>query len=146
MTIDSSNSIGGAGPIRPADFQADASGPAAGAARAIGLAVAGRVLGEFGLGGTPQPGAGGDVYGLGALTDNIAAQLPAGDSTSLGALSRAVEAFAGAIAEDVAALVDGLTLDRLDAVLADLPQPSVPDLASVTDFLEQAAVRLGGGQ
>lgn len=143
MTIDSSNPIGGAGPIRPADLQPESAGPAADAARAIGLSVVSRVLAEFGIGDTAASGAGGDVYGLGAITDTIAAQLPAGDSTSQGGLARAVEAFAGAVAEDVAARADGLTLDRIDTIMGELPQPALPDLASVTDFLEQAAALLG---
>lgn len=146
MTIDSSNSISGAGPIRPADTAGQGVSPAADAARSIGLAVVARVLGEFGLGSGVQPLASGDVYGLGALTDDIAAQLPAGESTSLGALQRAVEAFAGAVAADVAALADGLTLDRIDTVVSELPQPAQINASSVADLLEQAAARLGGGR
>lgn len=145
MTIDSSNPIGSASPIGSAEIGATGASPATDAARAIGLSVVSRVLGEFGLGDAPT--AGGDVYGLGELTEAIAAQLPAGDSTSQGALARAVEAFAGAVAEDVAARADGLTLDRIDRALGDLAQPAaqpgLADLASVTDFLETAAARLG---
>lgn len=143
MTIDSSNPIGSAGPIGSAEIGVTGASLAVDAAHAIGLSVVSRVLGEFGLGDV-APAAGGDIYGLGGLTDAITAQLPAGDSTSQGALARAIEAFAGAVAEDVAARADGLTLDRIDRVLGESAQPALPDLASVTDFLELAASRLAG--
>lgn len=145
MTIDSSTNIGGAGPIRPTGAPAEAASPAIDAVRAISLSVVSRIAAEFGLGDAARPPAGGDIYGLRVLSDGIASQLPASGSTSLGALQRAVEAFAGAVAEDVAALADGFTLERVDRILGDLPQPGLQDLGSVTAFLEQAAARLGGG-
>lgn len=142
MTIDPAHFVSAAGPIGQASLQSEGAGCAHSAATAIGLVVVSRVLGEFGIG-TPASATSGDVYGLSELTDAIAAQLPTGDSTSQGALARAVETLAGAVAEDLAARADGLTLDRIDRVLAQLPQPERLDLASVTDFLEAAAARLG---
>lgn len=142
MSIDPTHFASNTGPVGAASLQSEGAGPAADAARAIGLSVAARVLAEFGLG-DAAPAAGGDIYGLGEITDRIAAQLPAGDSTSQGGLARAVEAFAGAVAEDVAVRADGLTFDRMDRVLGELAQPALPDLASATDFLETAAARLG---
>lgn len=136
MSIDRINlgpveSLGGAG-------RADVS-PAS-TAQGIAQSVAGRILSEFGVGGT-QPAGGSDVYRLGDLADHLGRELGATPS-EVGELTRAIDSLAGALAEDLVALADGRTLDRLDAALASTNTAGPADASTFIRVLEGAAAAI----
>jgi hypothetical protein len=141
MTIDPS--ISGSSPI---SALGGAGGDAPGAGlvdgfRALGTDIVAQVAGSFGLIPISAPGQG-DVYGLRALADQVGAAFGESSAADLGALSRAIEDFAGAIAADMAAYADGRTLDLLDGALAASPLSTAADLGGVIDALDQARASL----
>ncbi len=145
MTIDSS--ISGTGPISAIGA---AAGETAGAGltegiRGLASSVVARVADSFGLIPVRAPGQG-DVYGLRALADGIGAALGGGSAADMGALTRAIEDFAGAVATDMAAYADGRTLDLVEGAIGASTLSTAGDIAGVIDGLEQARVALDGAR
>lgn len=146
MTIDPS--ISGASPIGA--ITATGAGQASGAGIADGLrALAGHVVaqvaGSFGLLPLTAPGQG-DVYGLRAMADGIGAALGGESAADMGALTRAIEDFAGAVATDMAAYADGRTLDLVDGAIGASTLSSAGDIPAVIDGLDQARTALEGAR
>ncbi|MCI4592632.1 hypothetical protein MOK15_21480 [Sphingobium sp. BYY-5] len=146
MTIDPSISgtgISGSGPI---GALGGASGDTPGAGlvdgfRALGTDIVAQVAGSFGLLPVSAPGQG-DIYGLRVIADQVGAAFGENSAANLGALTRAIEDFAGAIATDMAAFADGRTLDLVDGALAVSPLSTAADLGGVIDALDQARTSL----
>lgn len=146
MTIDPG--ISGASPIGA--ISATGAGEASGADIADGVRtlaghVVAQVAGSFGLVPLTAPGQG-DIYGLRAAADGIGAALGGGSAADLGALARAIEDFAGAVATDMAAYADGRTLDLVDGAIGVSTLFSASDIPAVIDGLDQARVALDGAR
>lgn len=129
---------------------ATGAGEAGGASMADGIRglagdVVAQVAGSFGLIPLAAPGQG-DVYGLRAVADGIGAALGGGSAADLGALTRAIEDFAGAVATDMAAYADGRTLDLVDGAIGASTLSSAGDINAVIDGLDQARVALDGAR
>lgn len=105
--------------------------------RSLGLDIVGQVAGSFGLVTTSTPGQG-DIYGLNQLADRIGAQFGDSNAADIGALTRALEDFAGAIASDMAAYADGRTLDHLDGAIEASPLSTATGIGGVIDALGEA--------
>lgn len=113
--------------------------------RALATQVVGQIAGSFGL--TPANVSGqGDVYGLTALADGIGAAFGGGSAADMGALTRAIEDFAGAVATDMAAYADGRTLDLANGAIDASTLSTVGDIAGVIDGLDQARTALEGAR
>jgi hypothetical protein len=112
-------------------------------ARTVASTVVGRIASELALAHSDGPltGAGGDLYGLGALADAIGGQLGA-TPTETGELQRALESFAGAVAADLTAMADGRTFERVDAALGQLSIDEAGGVGAVTQSLETAAAAI----
>lgn len=124
-------------------------GPAASAGpvdqvRALASQVVGQIAGSFGLLPISAPGQG-DVYGLRALADQMSANF-GGSAADAGALTRAVEDFASAVATDMAAYADGRTLDLAVSAIGASTLGSASDIAGIIDGLDQARVALEGAR
>lgn len=137
MTIDRIN----LGPLAPVDrFGGEGGSSAAiatGSAKAVAVAVVGRIAAELKL--TGEAPRGNADYGLAPLADTISAHYGASPAAA-GDLARAIEGLAGAIAADMAALADGRTLDRVDAAVADAASATPGEgVGAVTEILERAA-------
>jgi hypothetical protein len=112
--------------------------------RALASQIVGQIAGNFGLLPISAPGQG-DVYGLRALADQISASF-GGSAADAGALTRAVEDFASAVATDMAAYDDGRTLDLADSAIGASTLGSASDIAGIIDGLDQARVALEGAR
>lgn len=144
MSIDPS--ISGSGPIGAIVATGGGSGAAdvADRFRALGQHVVAQVAGSFGLIPLAAPGQG-DVYGLRAMADGIGSAF-GGSAADTGALTRAIEDFAGAIATDMAAYADGRTLDLVDGALAASTLSTAGDIPAIIDGLDQARTALEGAR
>nr|WP_165388287.1 hypothetical protein [Sphingomonas populi] len=111
-------------------------------ARSIAVAVVGHIAGQLLLA-PARPGNIAEKYGVRALADTVAAAFPNGNPAAVGALHRAMESFAGAVAADMAAFADGRTLDRVDSAIADFAAPeNAHDIEAVRAAFERAAAAI----
>jgi hypothetical protein len=99
------------------------------AAKAVAVAVLGRLGDQFLSAAAQDPGAAAEPYPIGQWAETLGAPLGATPLQAL-ELERGLEALAGSLASDMAALADGRTLDRLDAALADQGDSQLPADAS----------------
>lgn len=111
------------------------------AIRTLAADVVGQVAGSLGLTGGALPGQG-DIYGLGTLADGIAGAFGDSSAASIGALTRALEDFSGAVATDMAAHADGRTLDIVESALSADPFPGAGDVAGIIHGLDQATAAI----
>lgn len=140
MTIDRISS----GPLGPIDRSGGgvatpfALGEAS--ARAVAMAVVARIAGELGIARSDAP-LGSDPYRLQQIGAAVVGHFPASPAASAGELQRAIEEIAAAISADMAARVDGGTLDRVDRALESYEPTGLADdgVATVAAFLERAA-------
>lgn len=144
MTIDPSiSSAGPIGAIAAAGDGARGAGPID-AIRAIATNIVSGIAASFGLLPVNAPGQG-DVYGLRSASDTLGTAL-GGSAADQGALTRAVEDFASAVATDMAAYADGRTLTLVDGALAASTLANAGDIAGIIDGLDQARVALEGAR
>ena len=78
---------------------------------------------------------------MAGITDQLV-----GSAADAGALTRAVEDFASAVATDMAAYADGRTLDLADSAIGASTLGSASDIAGIIDGLDQARVALEGAR
>lgn len=143
-TIGSSGAIGALSGIGQA-----ASGASGidGAVRSLATDIVGRIAGQLGLGGDAAAPLGhGDIYGLGALAEGIGQSLGDASAPAIGALTRSLEDFAGAVAADMAAHADGRTLDTVDAALGANPFAGASDVSGVIRGLDEATAGLSAAR
>lgn len=129
------------GPVEPLGATVRRDVSPEGAAQGIAQTVAERILSELGVGGDARPTGAPDAYRLGDLANRVGLELGATPSEA-GELTRAIEALAGALAEDLVALADGRTLDRLDTALASTAGEGPADVSAFIRVLEGAAAAI----
>jgi hypothetical protein len=142
MTIDptSSTPIGAIGPV----YGGSGSAEIARRFDDLSTVIIGHVAASFGL--LPAAAGHGDIYGLRALADSIDQTFGNGSAAEVGALTRAIEEFAGAVAADMAAFADGRTLDFAQQAVSISGLSAAGDLAGVIDALNVARRAMDGAR
>ncbi|WP_336970697.1 hypothetical protein [Sphingobium aromaticiconvertens] len=137
MSIDPTFGASPVGALAGAGQSGGATGSIADAVRALAGDVVGQVAGNLGLIDRAPLGQG-DIYHIAPLADGIAVSLGDSSAASIGALTRALEDFAGAVASDMAAYADGKTLELADAALRTETLSQAGDVAGVIQGLDRA--------
>lgn len=146
MTIEPTRStpVGAIGAPAPA-----ATGDAARLLHGLTTSVIGGIAASFGIG-PAGPGQSdihqGDIHGIGQLGDAIVQIFGGGTAAEAGALARALEEYAGAVAADMAAHADGRTLDLAEAALSDAGLAEAGDIGGFIDALSAARRNMDGAR
>jgi hypothetical protein len=141
MTIEPTRStpVGSIGASAPV-----ATGDAARLLHGLTTSVIGGIAASFGIG--PAAPGQGDIYGLGQLGDAIVQTFGGGTAAEAGALARALEEYAGAVAADMAAHADGRTLEFAEAALSDAGVARAGDIGGFIDALSAARRNMDGAR
>jgi len=143
MSIDPPFSTGSVGPISGVGAaQGGGPGGLQESLRSLALDVVGQIADALQLTGSATPQGQGDIYGIAALADGIASAFPDSSAADAGALTRALEDFASAVATDMAAYADGRTLDLAGDALAAAPLSDASGITDAIRGIEQATAQL----
>lgn len=138
MNIDSS-SLSAVGQVSAIGGAPSAALVAGAAAKAIAIAVLGKLGSQILEAATQWPAGSSEPYPVSAWAEALGSQLGASPMETL-ELEAGLGALAGSIAADMASLADGRTLDRLDAALADAGATQLPaDASNVARHFEDLA-------